>query len=60
MIDVGGGVHVNRKYHGTIIGVKHNGVVYLFHVMCEDEFRDNVLAEVKTMLDTVGWKKANG
>jgi hypothetical protein len=54
------GIHVNRKYHGTIIGVKHEGVVYFFHIMCEDEFRDGVMAEVKSMLDSVVFKKTNG
>jgi hypothetical protein len=52
------GVHVNRKYHGTIIGVKHAGVVFLFQIMCEDDFREAVLIEATGMVNGLAFAKA--
>lgn len=51
-------IHVNRKYHGMIVAMKHAGVMYLFHTMCEDEFREAVAAEVTQMLNSIVFIKA--
>ncbi len=51
-------IHVNRKYHGQIVAMKHAGVLYLFHTMCEDEFREPVAADVNGMLNSIAFAKA--
>jgi hypothetical protein len=52
------GVHVNRKYHAAIISVKHGSTIYLFHIMCEDDFREAVLTEATGMVNNLVFAKA--
>ena len=48
-----GGKRVRSSYGGAIAAVEHNGMYYLFFLMCEWPFFDNVLAEATQMITSL-------
>jgi hypothetical protein len=52
------GVRVSGKYYGLIIAVKHSGTMYLFQLMCESDYGESILKEVRSMVDSLAFVKA--
>lgn len=52
-----GGKRVNSSYGGSLIAVKKPGTdtVLVIHIMCENEFFDNVFAQAMQMISTLKW-----
>ncbi|MBD3403603.1 hypothetical protein GF420_11960 [candidate division GN15 bacterium] len=50
-----GGKRVNRSYMGSIIAVKKENKMLLFHIMSEKEFFNQVSTEATSMVNTLNW-----
>ena len=50
-----GGKRVYGAYGGSIVGIKKGDTIILFHMMCEWQYFQAVLAEAMAFIDSLTW-----
>jgi hypothetical protein len=54
------GERVYGAYGASIIGVKRGDTVYIFHMMCEWDYFDDIFAEIMGIVSSLSWADEEG